>query len=86
MYTNSDPPSAIPAWYIVRVEDTTAIVGVQPMQVKRVYLRLADGTDTYIDVPRTDYTAQTVKRLADTLAQNHFEVISQHGELIPPRE
>jgi hypothetical protein len=79
-------PSAIPAWYVTRVEDTTAIVGIQPMAVKRVHLRIADGTDTSIDVPVRDYNAQTVKRLGDELARNHFEVISQHGELIPRQE
>lgn len=77
-------PSPIPAWYITRVEDTTAIVGVTPQQVKRVHLRLADGTDTSVDVPVGDYNAATVKRLADRLANNHFEVLSQHGEMIEP--
>jgi hypothetical protein len=84
MVQQYDGPRPIPAWYITRVEDTTSIVGVTPMAVKRVHLRLADGSDTFVDVPVNDYNAATVKRFADRLAENHFEVLAQRGPDITP--
>lgn len=80
----ADPPEPTPAWRIVRVDDTTAIVGVTPMAVKRVWLRLFDGSETYIDVPRDSYTAGQVAQLATALARAHFEVVSLQGPEIQP--
>ena len=75
----TDPPTSAPAWRILRVEDTTAVVGVTPMAVKRVWLRLFDGSESFVDVPRDSYNAQHVGMLANNLAQAHYEVVSQQG-------
>ena len=76
----TDPsPRQVTSWKVLRVEDTTAIVGVTPMAVKRVWLKLFDGSETYVDVPRESFTAGAVAQLADDVARKHFEVVTLQG-------
>lgn len=68
------PVRDVPAYDFLYVQDTTAIVGVTPQQVKRVYLRLWDGTETHLDIPVGDYTPATFQREVTKLVQNHLAI------------
>lgn len=79
------PDGQVPLWQFVRTEDTTAVVGVTPMAVKRVHLRLFDDSDTYVDVPRDSYSAATVTRLATQVAEAHLAVVNAQAPTIGVR-
>jgi hypothetical protein len=72
----------VPLWRFLRTEDTTAVVGVTPMAVKRVWIRLFDDSDTYVDVPRESYTAGHFAMLATKVAENHLAVVQTEAPTI----
>ena len=78
------PDGPVYAWIPTgRVEDTTSIVGVTPMAVKRVYIRIFPDYVTYLDVPVDQYNPETIQRMGNLVAQNHFSIQSLHGPEIP---
>lgn len=46
---------------------------------KRVYFRISDGTQSYVDIPDNEYNAQTVQDRIHTAVQKHFQVMSLQG-------
>lgn len=78
-----DPTSPIPAWEYLYTQDASAIVGVTPMAVKRVFLKLFDGTETHVDIPVADYSAGAVERAANKLAQQQLEIRQIQPPTIP---
>ena len=65
-----------PAYSLIRVEDTTGPIGASFGPVKRVYIKLFDGTDTFVDVPAASYNAREVAGLATKAALAHLTVVT----------
>lgn len=65
-----------PKWTVTRVEDTIAPSLTNPGQrVKRIYFRLFDGTESYVDVPLQGFTKEAVVQAVDTHANELISVI-----------
>lgn len=49
------------------------------VQGKRVHYRVSDGSASYIDIPLSEYNAQTVQDRVHTAVQKHFQIMSLSG-------
>lgn len=62
--------STEPLWTILRVEDSTIPNLANPaIRMKRVWFRLNDGTESYIDIPVTSLNPAAVAKLVDEQAR-----------------
>lgn len=46
---------------------------------KRVHYRVSDGTQAYVDIPDSNYNAQTVQDTIHKAVQKHFQIMSLEG-------
>lgn len=66
----SMPQSTEPLWTIVRVEDSTIPNLANPaIRMKRVWFRLNDGTESYVDIPVTSLNPAAVAKAVDEMAK-----------------
>ena len=76
---------ARPAYRPTKVEDSQQYVPLQgTIRVKRVHYVLADGHQSYVDIPMDDYTAEKVQAALDTEAERHFSVMDIQGPMLTP--
>lgn len=64
----------------ISVQDTTMnhpLEGIVPS--KRVNFRMADGTTSYVVVPRSEYTAEQVRKAIEEHVTNHEQVMAIRG-------
>lgn len=70
-----------PVWTVTRIEDSygpTSFGGSN--RVKRVYFRLMDGTESYVDVPFSDFTVAKVAAAIETHVMEMINVLDLKGQ------
>lgn len=74
----------VPAYTIMQPTDTTMpdLTG-RFVRAKRIPLRFADGTSTYLEVPLNEYNSDRVSQLANEAYATHQEVVSIEGPQVP---
>lgn len=73
-----------PAYTITNVQDTSGYNETgRVVRQKRVTVRFADGQSSYVEIPFSQYTPETVKELAEELANQHYAVMGIQGDQIP---
>lgn len=83
MQNQNQEPYNGPAWSIVDVTDTQIFdreAGVLP--AKRVTFKLWNGKRSYVDIPTSDFTPDTVNTKVDEAASALFEVMALTGAMI----
>lgn len=71
---------AQPMWVITAVRDTTSYQpGSGWVAAKQVVYRLYDGTVHSIEIPRSEYNAETVQDKIHTEALKHQQVMNLSG-------
>ena len=50
---------------------------------KQIHYRLADGTQGHIEVPHTEYNAETVAQAMDAVVTNHEHVMALNHSTTP---
>lgn len=74
-------PISKPTWTITRIEDVQDFQpGAGNMRKKRVYFRTLDGTQSYVDIPMSDFNAEATKTAVDEAAANILEVRNLEGD------
>lgn len=73
---NTDKPRYQP----VSVQDVTDYDPMKgTIRAKRVNYKLADGTQSYVVIPHSEYNAETVENALHEAANRHDEVMSIRG-------
>src|SRR5579859_361823 len=78
------PDGMQPLYTVGTITDTTMLgPSGQYVRAKRVPYVLADGTQSYIEVPLADFNRATVQRLLDAAVMTHLDVATIQGAAVP---
>lgn len=73
-------PGAGPTWQVTSVTPETIIDAAnRPARVQVVTFRLADGTPGTVNIPESNFTAQTVREAVTAAAENLQAVLNLRG-------
>lgn len=81
MDLNQDPQQVI--WHVTRVEDTFVPAGIGVNgRAKRVWFKLIDDTESYVDVALSDFTVAKVAAAIQAHVDAMIDVLQLKGHLL----
>lgn len=65
-----------PLWQVTEIKDTSIIIpNGGPVRAKRISFMLADGTDSYVEVPLDSFNPPAVAAQIEQMARKHYSII-----------
>lgn len=77
-----------PIYRPIRVEDSSSYEPLKgTVRTKKIHYVLADGTQSWVDVPHEDFNAETVEQRLREEAERHFRVMDIAAPImqLPPQ-
>lgn len=82
--TNGEDQGQQATWKVTRTEDAMVLGrGGLGQRGKRVYFRLLDGTESYVEVAMPDFNPQRVSDLVNQAAEQLYQVHTLQGPTVP---